>query len=159
MVVGLWKVGSHCFPQVLAMIRDLESDSGFKPEPPMDGKGARFGLSPLEKIVRCQADSIVTKNVPRKNATHFHQVALLLRPTPNGRHQCSKLLFGHQMEEILHRCCCLELHLTVPSCWQEPFFQRRMKDVDWMQKKVIVNCLLLDNYSGQWRLMTPYPPC
>jgi hypothetical protein len=39
MVVGLWKVGSHCFPQVLAVIRDLESDSGLKPEPPMDGKG------------------------------------------------------------------------------------------------------------------------
>ncbi len=39
MVVGLWKVRSHCFPQVLAVIRDLESDSGLKPEPPIDSKG------------------------------------------------------------------------------------------------------------------------
>ncbi len=39
-VVGLWKVGKHCFPQVLAVIRDLvESDSGLKPEPAMDRKG------------------------------------------------------------------------------------------------------------------------
>jgi hypothetical protein len=41
MVVGLWKVGNYCFPQVLAVIRDLERDSGLKPIPPMDGLGER----------------------------------------------------------------------------------------------------------------------
>ena len=89
------------------------------------------------------------KKVPCTNATHFHQVALLLCLTPNCRHQCLMLVFGHQMQEILHRHCCFENHLTVPSFWQEPFFQRRMNNTDWIRKKLNVNCLLLDNSSGQ----------
>jgi hypothetical protein len=50
-------------------------------------------------------DANQCKKVSCKNATHFHQVALLLRPSPNGRHQCRKL-FDHRMEEIRHRYCC-----------------------------------------------------
>jgi hypothetical protein len=37
MVVSLSQIGRHCFPQVYAVVRDLESDSGLSPVPPMDG--------------------------------------------------------------------------------------------------------------------------
>ncbi len=36
MVVSLSRIVRHCFPQVYAVIRDLESDSGLLPVPPMD---------------------------------------------------------------------------------------------------------------------------
>lgn len=39
MVVALSQIGRHFFPQVYAVIRDLESDAGVLPLPPMDGAG------------------------------------------------------------------------------------------------------------------------
>jgi hypothetical protein len=61
MVVGLWKVGCHCFPLVLAVIRDLESDSGLKPEPPMDGKGDQG----------CRVGYTIDVSVNLGNASHY----------------------------------------------------------------------------------------
>jgi hypothetical protein len=72
---------------------------------------------------------IVTKKVPHINATHFHQVALPLYPTPNGHHQCSKLLFGHQMEEIVHRHCCLGIDFSVPFLLAGAFLLEGMDGV------------------------------
>ena len=37
MVVSLSRLGSHCFPQVYSVIRDMEHDSGLQPIVPMDG--------------------------------------------------------------------------------------------------------------------------
>jgi hypothetical protein len=58
MVVGLWKVGSHCFPQMLAVIRD----SGLKPEPPMDGKGFQS----------CGVGYTIDMSVNLGNASHYN---------------------------------------------------------------------------------------
>ena len=38
MVVSLSRIGRHCFPQVYAVIRDLESYSGLLPMPLMNGE-------------------------------------------------------------------------------------------------------------------------
>jgi hypothetical protein len=37
MVLNLLKVGSHCFPQVYAVVRDMEQDSDLLPLEPMNG--------------------------------------------------------------------------------------------------------------------------
>jgi hypothetical protein len=41
MVVSLAKIGRCAYPQVNAVIRDTEENSGLEPVPPMDGEGGR----------------------------------------------------------------------------------------------------------------------
>ena len=41
MVVSLAKIGRCAYPQVYAVIRDTEGNSGLQPVPPMDGEGGR----------------------------------------------------------------------------------------------------------------------
>lgn len=59
MVVSLSRIGRHCFPQVYAVIRDLESDSGLLPVPPMDGAAG------------CRAGYTVDMSVNLGNSSHF----------------------------------------------------------------------------------------
>jgi hypothetical protein len=38
LVVSLSRIGRHLFPHVYQVVRDVESDSGLQPVPPMDGE-------------------------------------------------------------------------------------------------------------------------
>ena len=59
MVVSLPQIGRHCFPQVYTVIRDVESDSGLLPVPPMDGAAG------------CCAGYTVDMSVNLGNSSHF----------------------------------------------------------------------------------------
>jgi hypothetical protein len=111
MVAGLWKVGSHCFPQVLAVIRDLESDSGLKPVPPMDGdgdKGRRVGYT-IDMSVNLgnashydvhdasQGFSVWTEEIRGLGSNWFFVMPNLHGKRPDGRPFCGiaiKLGYG-----------------------------------------------------------------
>lgn len=62
MVVGWWKIDSYCFPQVLAITGDLESDSGLTPVPLMDGHG----------VQGCQVGFMIDLSVNLVNPLHYY---------------------------------------------------------------------------------------
>ena len=59
LVVSLSRIGRHLFPHVYSVVRDVESDSGLLPVPPMDGEGG------------CRVGYTIDMSINLGNSSHF----------------------------------------------------------------------------------------
>lgn len=70
LVVGLWKVGSYCFPHVLSVIRDVEADSGIIALSP---EGGVVASSPINGNITqgCRVGNTIDMSVNLGNSSHY----------------------------------------------------------------------------------------
>ncbi len=97
MVVSLSRLGSHCFPQVYSVIRDLETDCGLHPIAPMDGADGRQvgytvdmsvdlgNVSHFDVHNACQGFSVWTEEVRGRGANRYFLMPNLYGKRPDER--------------------------------------------------------------------------
>jgi hypothetical protein len=94
LVVSLSQIGRHLFPQVYLVVRDVESDSGLLPVPPMNGAGRCCGRYTVDismnlgnslHIDASQGSSVRTEEFHGRRANWYFVMLNLQGVKPNGR--------------------------------------------------------------------------